>query len=112
MLGAGPILAVRLMQGGTVAWRGAAVAVGVLSMVPWMAVVVNAIRRGDEFTRRIHLISASIALGGTVLMMSAVDWLARADFIERPDLMLLWVASLLIWAIALLGVKRHFERAL
>lgn len=112
VLGAGPIVARMLIEGGSIGGRVAGVAAGVASIVPWMAVVMNAIRHGDEFTRRTHLIAASIALAATVLLVSAIHWLERARFIAAPDLMLIWVAVLLIWALAVAAVKRHFERAL
>ena len=110
-LGAGPIVARKLIEIGSMGGRISGVVVGMLSMVPWLVVTVAAIRHGDEFTRRLHLISAAITLAVTILLTGAVHWLERARFIEAPDLMLIWVASLLIWAATVFGVKRYFERA-
>ena len=111
-LAVGPIVARMLIHTGSLAGRVGGVAVGVLSMLPWIAVVVAAIRQGDEFTRRMHLIAASITLAGTLVLIAAIDWLHTAHFIAIPDLILIWIAMLFIWAVALFAVKRHFERAL
>jgi len=111
VLGAGPVIASRLIHGGTLTGRAAGVAVGVFSFLPWMWVAVSTIRGGDEFTRRLHLIAAAISFGGTLFLMSALEWLARARFIPPPDLMIIWLVALVLWLIALVAVNRYFERA-
>ncbi|HEX5215083.1 MAG TPA: hypothetical protein VFV98_06440 [Vicinamibacterales bacterium] len=111
VLGAGPLLALRLIHAGTPLGRAAGVVVGVVSILPWMWVVVGAIRCGDEFTRRLYSIASSISLGGTLVVISALDWLARARFIDPPELIVVWVFSIVLWLVAFIGVKRYYERA-
>ena len=111
VLGAAPIIAHRLLDRGTAGARIAAVVIGVAGLLPWLAVLFVVVRRGDEFVRRMHLIACSIAFGGALVLVNALDWLVRAHFIEAPDLVLVWFAFLVLWLLALLGTKRHFERS-
>ena len=110
LLGAAPLMAMRLIDRGTTWARVTAVVVGVGGMLPWMWVVLSIVRRGDEFFRRLHLIALGLAFGGVIVLIVTLDWLVRADFIYPPDLMLVWVGGLVLWLVALLGAKRYFER--
>lgn len=110
LMAAGPVVAIRLVEQGTPLARSGAVAVGVGSMLPWLWSVFAAVRRGDEFIRRMHLIAAASAFAGALVVTSAIDWLERAGFIEPPPLMLLWLGFLVLWFVALIGAKRYFER--
>lgn len=110
VLGGSPIAASALLDRGTPIARAGAVMLGVLGMVPWMWVVFQMIRRGDEFVRRMHLVACAAAFAGALVILAAVDWLVRAEFIEPIDYMLLWVSFLLVWLIALLVTKRYYER--
>ena len=110
LLGIGPAIAHRLIERHTTTSRIAGVIAGVGAMVPWMWVVVTAIRRGDEFVRRMHLVSIAIAAAASFLMFVTVDWLQQAWFIQSADLTVMWVACLVLWAFALIGTKRYYER--
>ena len=110
LMGAGPIVASRLIERDTPGARTAAVIVGVGSMLPWLWAVFAAVRRGDEFVRRMHLVAAAFAFGTALVLTSAMDWLERAGFIAPPPLTLLWLGFLILWVIALIGAKRYFER--
>ena len=111
LLGASPILAAWLIRQQTLATRIAGVAVGVGGMLPWMWIVAMMIRRGDEYVRRIHLVALSCAFGGTLVLVMALALLRRAHFIGPPDLMVLWLALLIIWIIAFFFARRHYERS-
>jgi len=110
VLGGAPIVALQLVERGTLLARVAAVVLGVSGSLPWLWVVFNIIRRGDEFVRRMHLVAGTFAFAGALVLVSAADWLVRAGFLSHPNLMVLWVGFLLLWLIALLGTQRYFER--
>jgi hypothetical protein len=110
LLGVSPLIALRLIERETTAYRAAGVAVGVAGMLPWMWVLVAIIRRGDEFQQRMHLVAIAIAAGVCLMLLVTLDWLQRAWFMPTPDLMLLWPGCMLIWLVALLLTKRHYER--
>lgn len=111
ILGAAPLLARHLVWSGTIFGRMAGVVIGVGGTLPWMWVMFSVIRRGDEFVRRLHLIAFGLAFSGALTLLVTLAWLVRADFIERPDLLLVWVGCLVLWLIAILGAKLYFERA-
>jgi nicotinamide riboside transporter PnuC len=111
ILGAAPLAASHLIDRGTTFARIAAVVVGVLGMLPWMWVVFSIIRRGDEFVRRMHLISFAFAFGGSLMLLVALEWLVRADLIYPPDLMFVLLGCLLLWFLSLMATKHYFERA-
>jgi hypothetical protein len=110
VLGAAPMVALELIERGTLPARVGAVVLGVGGSAPWLWVVFNIIRRGDEFERRMHLVAGAFAFAGALVLVSAADWLVRAGFLSPPNLMALWVGFLILWLIALLGTKRYFER--
>jgi hypothetical protein len=110
LLGAAPLLALHLVNNETTLSRVAAVVVGTGGMLPWMWILVTIVRKGDEFFQRLHLIAVAAAFGGTLVLVVALGWLVRADFIDPPDLIVVWAGGLVIWLIALLVTKYHFER--
>jgi hypothetical protein len=108
---AGPFIAESLIDRAGATSRIAGVVVGVLAWVPLMWVVTVMIRAGDEFVRRIHLVSMSIAFAGALLLITALDWLARAQLIAPPPLRLLWLALGVMWFVLLLVTKTWYERS-
>jgi hypothetical protein len=108
--GAAPIVASRLVEAGSVASRVAAVAVGVLGWIPLLVFTATAIRRGDEFSRRIHLVAIALAFAAALLLISLCDWLAKADFVPPLRLDILWLAIAVTWVVSLIATKRHYER--
>jgi len=110
LLGIGPIVAHRLLERETTAGRLLAVIVGAGSMVPWMWVLISVIRRGDEFVRRLHLVSIAIAGAASLFLLVVLDWIQQARFIRSVDLTFLWSGCLLLWFLALIGTKRYYER--
>jgi hypothetical protein len=111
VLGIAPLMALRLIDRGTTLTRAAAVILGVGAMLPWMWVVFWIIRRSDEFVRRLHLLAFGFAFGGVLVLLVALNWLVRAEFIYPPDLMIVLFGCLVLWFTALVGVKRYFERS-
>jgi hypothetical protein len=111
LLIAAPLMALRLIDRGTTLTRAAAVVVGVAGMLPWMWVVFSIIRHGDEFVRRLHLIALGFAFGGALVLLVALNWLVRAEFMYPPDLMIVLFGCFILWFVALMGVKLYFERA-
>lgn len=105
-----PLVAQRLIDMATFASRVGAVALGTAAWVPIGLVTARIIRQGDEFVRRIHLVAIAIAFAGGLLMISVLDWLVRAGFLERPPLMVLWLAIALLWAAAVLGTNAYYAR--
>jgi hypothetical protein len=110
MLGVAPIAARELAERESLLPRIAAVLVAVIGVLPWMWVIWTAVRRGDEFIRRMHLVAATFAFAGAQVLLVGLAWLVRAGFMAPPDLMLLWVAFLVLWVVAILGTKLYFER--
>jgi hypothetical protein len=108
--GAAPLLAVRLLEAGTLAARITAVVLGAASWIPMAVVVAAIVRAGDEFQRRTHLVALALSFGSSLLLLTIVDWLARAHFIGRPPLQALWGAFAVIWVVWLLVVRWRFER--
>ena len=111
LLGIAPALAARLIDRQTFGARIAGVVIGVGGTLPWMWIVLVMIRRSDEYTRRIHLLALGGAFGAALVLILALEMLRRAGFIDPPDLMLLWLALLVIWFAALMAAKRYFERS-
>ena len=98
-------------------WRVAArrplfagVTLGAVSWIPMAVVVAAIIRAGDEFERRIHLVALALSFGSALLLLTALDWLVRADFLSPPPLMAIWLAFTGLWVFWLFIVKRRFER--
>jgi hypothetical protein len=110
VLGVAPLVATRLIEQGSPLARAAAVVVGVAGTLPWLAVAIAVTWRGDEFTRRLHLIAAGCAFAGSLVLLSLVDWLVRAGFLDPPDYIVLWLAFLILWLVALFAARRHYER--
>ena len=110
LFGLSPIVALRMLDQASIGWRLAGVIVGAGGALPWMWVLYRIVRQGDEFLRRMHLIAIAITAAATFVGLMTIDWLQRAEFIDSPNMMLIWPACLLIWLIALIATKRHFER--
>jgi hypothetical protein len=108
--GAGPIVAVKLIDTGTLAGRIAGVTLGAISWIPMAVVVAAIIRAGDEFERRIHLVALALSFGSALLLLTLLDWLVRARFMHAPPLIAVWLALAVLWLIWLVVVKRRFER--
>ncbi len=107
---AAPFLSSALIETNATAGRVGGVALAVLGWVPMMLVVAKIIASGDEFNRRIHTAAIAIAFAGALLVLTALDWLVRARFIDPPELSLVWLAIATLWFRALMATKRHFER--
>ena len=108
--GVAPVLAIQLIKTGTLVGRVAGVTLGAVGWIPMAAVVAAIIRAGDEFERRIHLVALALSFGSALLLLTALDWLVRADFFSPPPLMAIWLAFTVLWVLWLFVVKRHFER--
>ncbi|HYV99761.1 MAG TPA: hypothetical protein VE967_20035, partial [Gemmatimonadaceae bacterium] len=73
-------------------------------------VIAWVIRVGDEFVARIHLTALAVSFAGSLVIVSLFDWLARAEFIDRPPFMVVWISMAVFWVVALIWSKNHFER--
>jgi hypothetical protein len=45
-----------------------------------------------------------------MVLVVALHWLVLAEFIAPPDLLFVWFGFLVMWFVAVLAVKRRFER--
>ncbi|HUP90583.1 MAG TPA: hypothetical protein VM100_14640 [Longimicrobiales bacterium] len=106
----GPFIANGVLHYGTPLSRILAVIIGVAAWLPMFIVIALIIARGDEFSRRIHLTAIAFAFAGSLLLITGLDWLERADFLRRPPLSVLWLAIAVLWFIAIMVTKRHYER--
>ena len=106
---AAPFVALHLIERNTVASRVAAVVVGTIGWLPLVAVVAWIIRAGDEFNRGIHLVALACAFASALVILTALDWMARARFIAAPSLSVLWLIFALVWAVWIFTVKYWFE---
>ena len=68
------------------------------------------IRASDEFSQRIHYLAMSLAFAGALVLISVIDWLVRAHFIEPVPFMAMWLSLAVLWIIALVIAKRRVER--
>jgi hypothetical protein len=105
-----PIAAGMLVDVDTLPTRIAAVVLGSIGWLPMAWVVVSIIRLGDEFHRRLYLVSLSIAFGASLVVLTTLDWAVRAEFISRPPLGVLWLTFALLWLVSLFVCKYQFER--
>jgi hypothetical protein len=105
-----PIGAGMLVETGTLAGRVAGLVLGSIGWLPMAWVVVVIIRAGDEFHRRLYLVSLSIAFGLSLVALTTLDWAVRADFLHRPSLSVLWLTFALLWLVSLFVCKYQFER--
>ena len=96
LLGVTPLLGLALIERQTTGARVAGVVIGVLGAVPWMIVVATALRKGDEYARRIHLIAFGLAFGGMLIVISTTGWLVR-EVRQSPDLMVVGGAASMRW---------------
>src|SRR5215471_17039242 len=92
-----PIGAAWLIDAGTLPARVFAVVLGSIAWLPVAWVIVAIIRGGDEFHRRLHLVSLSIAFGASMVVLTSLDWAVRAEFIHRPPLSVLWLMFAGLW---------------
>ena len=106
---AAPLVAVKVLDVDTLVARVAAVAIGTIGWLPLIAVTVHIIRVGDEFHRRIHLVAIAFAFASALVILTLLDWLARARFIAQPSLTVLWLIFALTWAVWIFAVKYWFE---
>src|SRR6478735_611294 len=104
--GVAPLIAMTLVDTGTLTGRVAGVVLGTASWIPMVAVIAGIIRAGDEFQRRIHLVALALAFGSAMLLLTLLDWLVRARFMRLPPLPVLWLSFSALWLIWLIVVKR------
>jgi hypothetical protein len=90
--------------------RALAVAIGLMGYIPWQVIVIWLIRHYDEYTRRLYLISFSIAFGATGFFIIACNLLQRAGFIDYVSLMTIWMVMIGTWALALAGAQWYYCR--
>lgn len=108
--GLAPIAAGMLLDTGTLPGRIAGVMLGSIGWLPMAWVIAAIIRGGDEFHRRLYLVSLSIAFGASLVALTMLDWAVRAEFIHRPALSALWATFALLWLLSLFVCKYQFER--
>lgn len=108
--GLAPIGASILIATGTFSGRTAGVMLGSIGWLPMAWVIAAIIRAGDEFHRRLYLVSLSIAFGASLIALTTFDWAVRAEFIHRPALSVLWMTFALLWLVSLFACKYQFER--
>ena len=108
--GAGPIIGMRLVHNDSAALRAVGVAVGFGGWLPLLLLTATLIRATDEFGQRIHYLAMSLAFAGALLLISLLDWLVRAEFIEPVPYMVLWLALAVLWVISLVVAKGRVER--
>ena len=108
--GLAPIGARILIDTGTLAGRTAGVMLGSIGWLPMGWVIAAIIRGGDEFHRRLYLVSLSIAFGASLIALTMLDWAVRAEFMHRPALSVLWMTFALLWLVSLFACKYQFER--
>src|SRR5438270_5384200 len=82
MAGVGPAVGTWLVHHDAPPWRAAGVVVGIATWLPLMFFTAWRIRGSDEFLQRIHLLALSLAFAAGLLLVSTLDWLVRAGFIE------------------------------
>jgi hypothetical protein len=107
---AGPIIGERLIHHASLGWRTVGVFVGFGGWVPLILLTAALIRASDEFSQRIHYLALSLAFGSGLILISIVDWLVRAQFIEPLPYMVLDLALVALWAISLFIANRRVER--
>ena len=105
-----PFVAMQLLDANTALTRVAAVVVGAGGWLPMIGVTAHIIRAGDEFHRRLHLVALALAFASALVVLTLLDWLARARFIDVPSLSVLWLTFALLWAVWIFVVKFWFER--
>lgn len=105
-----PFGALILIETETLPGRIAGAVLGSIGWLPMAWIIVAIIRGGDEFNRRLYLVSLSVAFGASLVFLTMIDWAVRAEFIDRPSLSALWVAFSLIWFASLMFFKQRFER--
>jgi len=105
-----PIGASLCIETGTLPGRILGVVLGSVGWLPLVWVIVAIIRAGDEFQRRLYLVSLSVAFGASLVTLTMLDWATRAEFIRRPPLSLLWALFAIVWVVCLLIFKQRFER--
>lgn len=108
--GLAPIAAGILLHTGTLAGRIAGVVLGSIGWLPLAWIIAAIIRAGDEFHRRLYLVSLSVAFGASLVALTMLDWAVRAEFIHRPALSVLWITFALLWLVSLFVCKYQFER--
>ena len=106
---AAPLVARYVLEADTLVARLAAVAVGSVGWLPLAAVTALVIRGGDEFHRRIHLVAIAFAFATALVILTMLDWLARARFMAPPSLSVLWLIFAVTWAVWIFAVKYWFE---
>jgi hypothetical protein len=99
-----------LIETETLPGRIAGAVLGSIGWLPMAWIIIAIIRAGDEFNRRLYLVSLSVAFGASLVALTMIDWAVRAEFIHQPSLSALWVAFSVIWFVSLMIFKQRFER--
>jgi hypothetical protein len=110
LLAIGPIVGEILIDGGSHAERIIGVLLAMLAWVPWIWIVIGMIRHGDEFALRVHLVALSFAFLGVMMVLAALDWLSRAEFIAPPPFAFVWPVGLVFWLAGILTANRYYQR--
>jgi hypothetical protein len=110
LLGIGPIVGEKLIDGGSHTERVLGVTLAMLAWVPWIWIVIGMIRHGDEFSLRVHLVGLSFAFLCLMVVLAALDWLTRAAFIEAPPFAFIWAGGLVLWLVGILTANHYYQR--
>ena len=102
-LAAGPFVALWLLSGPAPAlWlRWLAVAVSLLSFIPWVTLLLWGVRRADEYQRQIFLVGTAFAFLGDVLLSTAIEFMKKGQLIGPSIDIPQWPIAIVLW---LLGV--------
>jgi hypothetical protein len=110
LLAIGPVVGEALIDGGSHNERIIGVTLAMLAWVPWIWIVIGMIRNGDEFSLRVHLVGLSFAFLGIMLVLAALDWLTRAEFINAPPFAFVWPVGLVLWLGGILTANHYYQR--
>ena len=105
-----PLLADRVIESRTAGLRLIGVAIGTAGWIPLTLVLVSVIRRGDEFSRRIHMVAIAATFALSLILLTLLDWLARGQFLEPPPLRVLWLGVAILWFINIMVTNWYFQR--
>lgn len=90
--------------------RWLSVVVGILSVVPWMALIVWTIARAEEYNRRVLQLGTAWGFAGFLVAHTAVDFARDAGLVGPRTELPLWATAAGAWAFGILLVTAYYRR--
>jgi hypothetical protein len=107
----GPPLAFAVLDGpdSSPARRAGAVAIIVITFLPWLAVAGWAISRADEYARHIFLLGIALAMAGSMLVFVAFDFMRDTHMLGESMPIPWFPVMIAMWAVGTAAASGYYR---